>query len=220
MLYGGRSVTTNAGDPCGDGTFSGANRVCVFSDVWEWTGSSWVRVDVVDLDGDGGPGRRSNHGMTYLALRKEGVMAGGDFASTHPNVTWFFRAGSDARPAHVLQFELTRAGLDPPPFSIWMYAGTRALSATVGAVGRSMARSSRSSKPANGPPSRPTPPPIPHRPHCFGTQRRMLCGHPIPQTCSISSRGVMGRRWHCRYGPGGLRAAIPAVRGYLRITWR
>ena len=46
-------------------------------DVWEWNGTSWAKITVLDPEKDGSPTMRRDHAMAYDAARSEVVLFGG-----------------------------------------------------------------------------------------------------------------------------------------------
>ncbi len=110
MLYGGHATDLSTGAPCGDGSPSSSTWSCVYSDVWEWTGQSWLRVATADFDREGGPGRRFAPGLAHIPSRRETVLFGGNVRDQDIHL-WYWQSGYDTQPAHVFEIPLSIASI-------------------------------------------------------------------------------------------------------------
>ena len=76
-------------------------RMTCPADPWEWDGSSWERLAVDDVDGDGSLPSRSEHGVAYDEARAGLVQFGGvDPAGHRSGETWLWQSDDRHRPAH------------------------------------------------------------------------------------------------------------------------
>ena len=86
----GRSTLTYNDDLNAAFLFGGYSPKGFYSDGWWWTGSSWAKITFGDPNGDGSPGARASHAMTYDTDRNVFVLYGGDDPNSpqHMNDTW------------------------------------------------------------------------------------------------------------------------------------
>ncbi|MEZ4270942.1 MAG: kelch repeat-containing protein [Myxococcota bacterium] len=108
LLHGGRRYLSDSQGDCGDGSIA-QGVTCLYGDLWEWTGGSWARVNTVESDSQGDPGRRAEHGLVYVPGRKETLLHGGFVLADSGIHTWYWQSGFDGRPRHIFQVELSAA---------------------------------------------------------------------------------------------------------------
>lgn len=84
---------------------------------WEWTGTSWVRLQRGDPDGDGHPPERLYWPLASDAVRGQLITTGGKLGfgdNVYDEGTWVGTWGTQSRPAHVLRVPLAALDLCAP----------------------------------------------------------------------------------------------------------
>ncbi len=103
VIAGGRANVNPSTGQCPGGARPDATTACTYADAWEWTGNSWARLALNDVEGDGGPGRMWGAPAAYVDRYQAAVLY-------TAKKTWFWESRASARPVQVLRVPLDASG--------------------------------------------------------------------------------------------------------------